>query len=326
MAAVFVCTTVALSLCTYRQAAAEVEAETEAEFLVELIDFPTSKSVNGFQIQGSKAKLLERFRAAAETLPEQQVVALGLALAQSVGEIEPQQGAWLRDRLDALYAQMANDPAWAQVPSTLAYCFDPEDRREGQYLLVRPAELTAETPVVVLLHGYGGNFQSVAYWVSRALPAAVVLAPSWPETWADGPSWYVREALDHFVQETGLEFDSIFLMGVSDGGKAVAAAAARDSKRVDGVVSLVMNLPRRDLARLPRDLPVLMIAATEDRRVSFENCEKTGDYLQRRFKLGRFVPVEGDHFVLLDEEQNVMSEVRDFLDAALKRQALSDDE
>ena len=74
-------------------------------------------------------------------------------------------------------------------------------------------------PVVLFLHGYGGNFQFYTWVLKEEFPDAVILTPSWGMSWHRGSATYLKEMIADAEKQVGVSLDRPWLMGISAGGR-----------------------------------------------------------------------------------------------------------
>ena len=140
--------------------------------------------------------------------------------------------------------------AVASAGPALANCLDeagPCKIDMGEYHIKRPAGITGDVPVVMFLHGYGGNGAGV-YRNTGMVDAILargyaLLAPSGrDENGDEGKEWsfhpefpetrdetvFLRAVLDDAAANHGIDRDRVLLAGFSIGGSMTAYAACED--------------------------------------------------------------------------------------------------
>ncbi len=186
---------------------------------------------------------------------------------------------------------------------------DPDDLQPLEYQIHRPEGMGSGAPLLVLLHGRGGDERDLAGLI-RLLPEGVVVvtprAPFEGRPWGYGPGWawyrYVSGArvvddtleaslilLDQFMAK--LEADAVFefgqryLGGFSQGGTTSLAWALTRPDRLDGVVNLsgfLVESERVEISeRSAGGLPVFWGHGLRDPNIPFSLAEVGRDRLRR---------------------------------------------
>jgi phospholipase/carboxylesterase len=143
---------------------------------------------------------------------------------------EMREDAELLGRLDAAADAALPNRGVSQMPG-------PDDERRGGYGLYVPEYLEATTPapVVLALHGGGGNgFDFLWSWLpaARAYGAVLVAPSALGDTWAimgddiDSPN--IDRILDEVAKTQALDRSRILLTGMSDGGTFSYVAGLMD--------------------------------------------------------------------------------------------------
>jgi pimeloyl-ACP methyl ester carboxylesterase len=254
-----------------------------------------------------------RLRPLLRTVPEVELVKLGLEFGLTHGRVTEPQREQLEPRLEQVYARIAEDPAWADVPSCLPFCFDDQREGGGQYLMVTPPDADAASPVVVFLHGHAGNFQSQVYLLSRQLPEAIILAPSWTGSWAQGRAAYIDDMLKDAGARLGFKPTRPTLIGLADGALAAFHIAGRRPQTYGQLISLAMTPRQSHIRALPESLPVLMINGTNDDRIQIDHARLRAKALAAHLDRFESVELDAGHFFLLTHPDATTKAVRRFL-------------
>src|SRR5688500_14684884 len=181
-------------------------------------------------------RLIER---SAGHVSEGPLLVSALTLNQQQFGIMPEQLRVLTAGFNDVYARIATDPAFANVPSALADAISADANRKAHYFLYRPSRVTDETPVIVFLHGFGGNFQFYTYLLKEAFPDRVIIAPSCGIAWPVEGVPLLDEVLDDAARRLGVRLSRPWLLAISAGGPAGFAAYATAPQRYHGFVCLV---------------------------------------------------------------------------------------
>jgi len=254
-----------------------------------------------------------RLRPLLRTVPEVELLKLGLEFGLTHGRVTEAQRKQLEPRLTRAYAQIADDPAWADTPSCLPFCFDDQRDGGGQYRMVVPPDADASSPVVVFLHGHAGNFKSQVFLLSRHLPEAIILAPSWAGSWAAGHPAYVDDMLDDAGRRLGFKPSKPALVGLADGGLAAFRIAGRRPGTYAALVSLAANPRQSHIRALPEAMPVLMINGKTDDRLDIAHARLRARALAKRLDRFEHLELDAGHFLLLTDTDAAAAAIRRFI-------------
>jgi len=254
-------------------------------------------------------------KSALSVLSEGQVVGLILDAAPELMNAGGKEGATVRSQLKKRYAELADDPLWADVESPLHQAFE---QTTPTMLVAPPRNKTADAktaPVVVFLHGYGGNGRLFTWLLSRALPDCWVVSPSHGVSWRAPVDGYLDDALQTFASRTGRSTQDAVLVGLSDGGVGAFEVLRRHPKTFAGVVNIAA-LPTTSAApKLPRRVPQLWLNGRRDRFVSAQRVRQ-----RRRLVEQRGIHVDqrwfnSGHYFLLDDDGKALEAIRGFVRA-----------
>jgi phospholipase/carboxylesterase len=154
-------------------------------------------------------------------------------------------------------------------------------------------------PPVILLHGLGGDENSMWVLEYGLLPGGLIVAPrALYETdgngysWVKGPlqGWPTRTdfaqavtALIRFVDEleaeTGLRREELFLMGFSQGAALAFAAATDPALRPKAIIAAAGFLPMGDFTNL-KDLPIFWGHGFRDEWIPIEKARSDAKLLR----------------------------------------------
>ena len=257
---------------------------------------------------------------AAQLCREDWLVPIG-AWASLFLEGNREAAAELAALLRKTYAEMASEPAIERMLNgrTLARALRPKPSDHGHYYLSH----VPDSPVVVFLHGYGGNFLFYLWTLQRLLPTCTLVHPScgidWLKRSATENTQFIADLLEDLKRRTGTNLGNVWLAGVSDGGSAAFDIAAQCPERFRGLVSIASSpdiKPNQSLG-LPRGYPVLMINGMKDDRFPIETCSTNASLLLQAGVDLRFAIIEkGSHFFLLLSPEKMESALRSFVGVA----------
>jgi len=139
------------------------------------------------------------------------------------------------------YADMAISPSFMLTRSAVPFCLSAEPKN-GHYFLHVPSGANSSTPVLLLLHGYGGNLLYFPWAVWKAIPECILIAPSWQINWSEGSFArrlaYVKTALAHAADKIGVCLQKPWLVPLSQGGPVAFELAAKSPKKFSGLLGI----------------------------------------------------------------------------------------
>lgn len=173
-------------------------------------------------------------------------------------------------------------------------------------MVIEPADLSPDAPVVLMLHGFGTNgFEQLAVYEQLSLPPCLVVLPDAPLSASHGSygarTWYDRfthsrkdmeksrdylfEVMDHFSKEPtdsstpGTESHSrpVILMGFSQGAVMSLEAGLNYKGNIEAIVSMsgLIEYPEKTMAHplAPKKTPILLVQGEWDPIVQSDNQE-----------------------------------------------------
>jgi pimeloyl-ACP methyl ester carboxylesterase len=268
----------------------------------------------------------------ASTVPEVDQFTIGSYL---MGPIDPfldaEQTERVRGLFQDIYGEMAQDPAFADMGSAMAYSYAELFGRTWNvghiYVYTPPHNGDEPMPVLVFLHGWGGPFQGYQWVLKRFADAHgwAVVSPSFGMGWwrQQAAMESVARALDWIDTQPELDGERMIISGLSNGGPGVSAAAVSFPERWQGVVfvSAVMDADRlHELGEslAAHDTPALVITGDAERRIPIEYSAAWVDSLRHARAPVQLEVFEGeDHFLLFSQPGAVMGRLGTWLDTAI---------
>jgi len=261
-------------------------------------------------------------------MPEIDQIATGIGLARWIDPfVDDAQAARVRDLCLELERRRAGDRAFADTGSVLGLAYAEVRGQKfdaGHYLAIVPrSEPCAGKPVLVFLHGSGGNFS--LYWEALAPLAREhglpVLCPSFGFGLWGRPEGLAQ--IDRVVQDAstryGVDSARVVLVALSSGGTGVTRAVKERAGRFRGVVMISAVLEQEPIrqgvvAGAWKDLPVLVIHGSQDRRIPLANIERRMHELERGgARLSRLILPAQDHFLFFAERDAVIERIAGFV-------------
>jgi predicted esterase len=214
------------------------------------------------------------------------------------------------------YAEISVSQPFMLVGSSVPFCLSP-DPRGGHYFLHVPRGADSSTPVLLLLHGYGGNLIYFPWAIWKEVPEAILIAPSWQISWSEGcfedRRCYVDAALAHAGEKTGINLKAPWLVPLSQGGPTAFKLAASMPSRFSGLLGIsTFADDMGGLTKLKPDFPVRMLHGDYDLRVACGDACDTVIAIQRSGGDAKITAIQGaNHWLLLSDRKKVGNFLRE---------------
>ena len=281
--------------------------------LVQSIKFETTSPPPIFVVPKELKPLEPAFRAGLASFPEATLVNGALMLGGQTLGLTAQEATNLNSLLTATYSRISKDPAFSKLPSALPFCLSSQKQTNGHYFVSTPKEISPTTPVIVFLHGYGGNFHFYVWALRESLPEAIIICPSWKESWYGGSSRYVIESVEDARGRFRFGTTNQWLMGISAGGRAGFALYPQQATQFRGYICLASAPEAVSINRLRRESRILMINGSHDPMAPMDYVRSQVALLKRRVPTARLEELSADHFFILSERERCFQLVREFL-------------
>lgn len=220
--------------------------------------------------------------AIANFVPEVDQLMFGFTVAMFVDPLlTSRQCRELKQLTAGLYDSLERDPAFHELGSAMSDTYADllwlSGEHQQAYLYV-PSGLdrTKPAPVLVFLHGSGGNFKAYLWLLSKVADRlnAVVIAPTdgmglWPEADANA---VIDRSLAAAARYVALDPRQIHLIGLSNGGLGVSRIGSSRAARFRSLMFLSPVIDRtsiRDLGFLAaaNSCPILILTGEADDRI-----------------------------------------------------------
>lgn len=256
-------------------------------------------------------------------LPELDQFLLGFRVVPLLDSLFTQkQATSLSDLTTEIYHELEADPDFHALGSVMpdAYAdlwFGRSD--QGHSFLYIPQKLDRESPapVLVFLHGSGGNFKAYTWLLSRIADdlGMVLVCPSYGMgnwTAADSAA-VIRAALQDAEKDVKLDRGRMHLMGLSNGGKGVGHAG-RDMG--DAFQSLTLISPVVEMLSVTspkfvshwKGRPVFILAGARDDRVPLQSVSYVASVMEKNGADVTLTAVpDADHFLLFSHRDEVIA-------------------
>jgi|GEM_PF-1833793 len=207
------------------------------------------------------------------------------------------------------YGDMAKSASFWLTGSAVPFCLS--TRPKGGHLFLHvPKEANSSTPVLLLLHGYGGNLLYFPWAIWKEVPECILIAPSWQVDWTagdfDGRQTYVEEALKVASEKIGTSLAKPWLVPLSQGGPMAFELAVAKPNAFSGLLGISTFHGNAPIAKLPKRFPIRLIHGDNDERISVDVALAAANSIQRSGGNAKTTIIKGaDHFLLLSHRKQM---------------------
>jgi predicted esterase len=323
-AAVFACGTLAM-LLGFRLAPATPLADIQ-------VSAASGSAAPGGRIA---AQAISRFTAAypyprfsvANVVPELDQIKFGTYLVPAADPlITTSDARRLRDSAMTVYRAAEADPQFNQLGSAMHYAY--RDADSGHIYAYSPERAAGEKlPVLLFLHGSGGNFKVYTHMLKAVADKnhMLLVSPSfgfgnWHEA---GGTAAIERARLFAIQELGGDAGRVVLVGLSNGGRGVTRAIAEHGEAYAGVffLSAVVEpvvLRQAGFAAQIRGKCTAFAYGALDDRIPVEYTEKAITMVRAAGgNVHTHAYAERDHFLFFTESRAVLDDIGNFVNVAL---------
>lgn len=241
-------------------------------------------------------------------------LAEGMLMAALCTYLEKTGGLMPRERgLSRLMAQsyggMAKSPSFWLTGSAVPFCLS--TRPKGGHLFLHvPKIANSSTPVLLLLHGYGGNLLYFPWAIWKEVPECILIAPSWQVDWTegdfDGRQAYVEEALKVASEKIGTSLAKPWLVPLSQGGPMAFELAVAKPTAFSGLLGVSTFHGNASITKFPKRFPIRLIHGDNDERISSDNALEVITSIQQSGGDAKATIINGaDHFLLLSHRNRM---------------------
>jgi len=300
-------------------AVAVADTGTRIKGTVESCSFATQSLPPPFRVGKPFAEGHWLFQAAGPFVPEQITVKSVVLLGSSRIGLNRESADRLYGNLDQVYRDISKDPLLQKIPSALPYCLADRRPAQGHYFAYYPTTIAENTPVIVFLHGFGGNFLFYTHLLKEEFPDAVILVPSWSGSWYDGTMQYLEDMYQDVRRRMPVSIGRPWLMAISAGGPAGFRLYQERPQSFSCLVSIASAPPRAVVPKLRNDSEIFMINGKDDLGFRIAAVESIAAQLSARLPRFRLHVVDGDHYFLLSHREETFREIKAFLRSEARR-------
>ncbi len=272
----------------------------------------------------------------ANIVPEVEQLNLGFTVMAYLDPVlDMGQAARLSALTFELYRDMENNPDFHTLGSVMGWAYaellgQPFD--VGHYYLYIPQNQNDKPlPVLIFLHGSAGNFKGY-FWLWSKLAekqGVVIIGPSFGfGNWQPPASIEaVLAALDETSTLVTLDYERVYLAGISNGGLGVSQLAEAAPTQFCGLIFLspvmVQEIIDSDTFQTHwRERAMLIITGENDRRVPVEYVKRRVAHLKAGMvDVNSIIYPDEDHFLFFSQPEHVLDDVSTWLTATDCRQS-----
>ena len=277
---------------------------------VSSISFASATTLPVLQVTPEFEPVVQVVRTGVDHLPEGTLLDAVVTLGQRQFRLTPDQVKTLTSHFKDVYANIAADPTFADVPSALPHAISLDPSRPGHYFLYRPLDLTPQTRTIVFLHGFGGNFHFYTWLLKREFPDAIIIAPSYGIAWTPNGRAYLLEVLADAQRRLNIPVSRPWLIALSAAGPAGFAFYNADPPHFRGLIALATCPDPAAVPLLRDDLNILMLNGLRDDRFPIAFVRRTIAPLRDRMRALELTEIDSDHFFLLTDSENTFDAIR----------------
>lgn len=218
-----------------------------------------------------------------------------------------------------IYSEMNLDNRWNNLPSSLGITYEKVLRlnlNPQQYYTYVPEN--TPTNIIVFLHGYGGNFKTYLYLLSLIAEDtdSLIVAPTYKSgVWDKDSIQFIDQSISDVLNKFNLNIDKLSLIGLSNGGLIFPEYLANSKYEYDNVIALstYLNSNKYQDDKVKESLKnsrFTYIYGNKDTRIDIEYSLKSIQVLESYGIDIDTIPFEGDHLILFEERNLILSELK----------------
>lgn len=267
-------------------------------------------------------------------LPEMDQFSLGFRVVPLLDSLMTfEQARELSGWTEEIYQELEADEDFHALGSVMPVAYEHlvfgRLNRGHSFIYVPPGlKRDVPAPVLVFLHGSGGNFKAYPWLLSELADSLgmVMVCPSFGfGNWTEAASARVVEkALAEAEKVARLDRGNMHLMGLSNGGKGVGHVGRdlghqfRSLTFISPIVEEDATESLRFMARW-KDKPVFVISGAEDDRVPLSYVVDAAARMKKNGALVTFKTVpDADHFLLFSHREMVIGQLKEWLAGAMR--------
>jgi len=277
----------------------------------EIIEWKSENTAPAFKAPKNKNLAFTSFQMMLKTVSSERLLMKGVSLSHSIFQLEKEQAETLASELNDYYKIISKDEGFNKIPSMLSYNFSTEKPKLGQALLVQPETPTPDSPVIVFLHGYAGNFIYYSHILSRTFPDAIIISPSYGVSCANVPQDYIDEAITSTEALLNFKLNKPHLIGLSAGAKGGFKLYSNDASQYRSFYSLAGAPDNSSIRQSNKNHIFYLLAGKNESFVKSGYFEKQARKLHKQSpQIKAFLIPKADHFFLLTHLEETQKTLR----------------
>jgi pimeloyl-ACP methyl ester carboxylesterase len=248
-------------------------------------------------------------------IDEQDTLIFGETLFHMIGGDSANEHKDLTSAFSRAYSEMRTEGMYpSPVISTYLNLQQPS---HFDVVIIEPEETASFG--VVFLHGYMGNVTAQCWEIAQAVKpiGGVTICPSteWTGQWWQPDGQAIIQSTIEYLRAQGIE--RFYVGGFSNGGFSIGRLAAqwKQTPGLNGLIFIDGFMNGTNVREI--GLPVLIIEGAQDERVGVATARQfsaeVGD-------IGTYVEVEGDHFLIIKQPEEVQRAVAEWLEEQESRE------
>lgn len=277
--------------------------------------FPTKQEIAKFTPPKNLQIPFKLFRYSLDKVPESQVIISTLNFANGTTKVSPEKAKRLSKSFYQTYQEIEQDPEFKTISSTLAYSYSQKPFKRGHYYLYQPAKVDAETPTIIFLHGFGGNFLFYLKIMKEEFPNHRIIFPTYSYSWFKGNTAYLAEVLRDVEKRTKVKVRSPWLFALSAGGPAAVKIYNKNPKYFKALIMITSFFRTTKVEELRKDLKIFMLCGRKDERIKFTSLEKKIKQFQKSLPQLKYDTINSDHFLMLTDQEECFSKIKTYMNS-----------
>ena len=274
--------------------------------------YKTDHKIPTFRVSKKLSIPFKLFRYSLPKLSEATTLLATLNLAPNTTKVSPEKTAILNKSFTKIYQEIARDPDFKTIKSSLVYSYSPKIT-QGHYYLYKPKKITRSTPSIIFLHGFGGNFLFYLKIMKEQFPDHIILFPTHSYSWLRGGSRYLHETIEHLESTQKIQLNKPCLFALSAGGPAGLRIYNEEPFYFKGLIMITSFFHKLKAKDFETSLKILVLNGTKDERLPIKRVRIKRDKFQRRIPGLKFKELPYDHFLMLTQSKDCFSPIKKYM-------------
>jgi pimeloyl-ACP methyl ester carboxylesterase len=274
------------------------------------VTWPTRYAAEPPTLDEQERLWMPTFQFALKSMPEETSMSFALGQPQLLG-LDAAEAARLRALFSNYYARVRQPGPFQAAPSALPYCFAGTKPTHGLATVFVPAKITANTRVIVFLHGDGGSLLAYAHYMANTFSNDVIVCPAYGISPGIVPAQYVNEAINTAARRIGQVRGKPILIGLSAGGVGACRIYAANPDAFDRLICLGSIPPSDATVKFTSKMKVTFISGSREPHIANGSLERQLNRLRLRAGAVQSAVISGaDHYFLISHEGQTRKALR----------------